>query len=391
MHSGKMARTMSNAADLICAALRGEFPAWPQGQDAKRFLADVRTHAVAALLHQYSSRLPWPGEVLEPVRAEAISHAMWEMRHQAIIAAALDAFAREGIEPIILKGTALAYSIYGDAALRVRGDTDLLIAPSARQKTHDVLCSLGFLRADDAGGEYASYQASYSAPGHETHHFDLHWKINNSEVLAQLFTYEELRSEARAIPSLSPHALGTSLAHSLLVACMHRGTHRQNPYYVDNVAHYEADRIIWLYDIHLLATVFQRADWEHAAQLAHRKGMRAVCLESLLASQERFGTEVPKDVLSKLKTSPSIEAPALYLASSKLRQQWMDFRALKMTARWRWLREVLFPDRAYMLRKYKGTRRYWLPWLYAKRAVGGVVRTLLRSRARFDHNRSEPS
>ena len=42
--------------------------------------------------------------------------------------------AAAGVEPVLIKGTALAYSLYPDAGLRTRADTDLII-PAVHLKT----------------------------------------------------------------------------------------------------------------------------------------------------------------------------------------------------------------------------------------------------------------
>ena len=48
-------------------------------------------------------------------------------------------------------------------------------------------------------GDLVSYQASWTRVDEPfaMHHLDVHWRINNSQILANLLTYDEL--EARAI------------------------------------------------------------------------------------------------------------------------------------------------------------------------------------------------
>lgn len=379
----EVALAMPTATELTCAALRGERVEWPKEVRIGAMLDEVRAHGVAALLYRHARSLDWPVPIVDRLRAEAIALAAWELQHQQVLTRVVAALAAAGIEPVLLKGTALAYSLYPDAALRTRGDTDLIVPIAMRERTGNALREMGFHSLADAGGEVASYQSSYVLDDNGQHCLDVHWRINNSELLARLFTYEELRRDARPLPLLAPHALGTGPVHSFLFACMHRGTHRQNPYYVDGVAHYEADRLVWLYDIHLLALSFDTTQWRHAIELANAKGLHAVCLESVVAAQARFGTVLPNDVSVSLTLAHSPEAPALYLASGRLRQQWMDFCALgSIRRRWQWAHDLVFPDRTYMLRKYAGMKLRWLPWLYARRAASGVVRNLLRARAR---------
>ena len=128
----------------------------------------------------------------------------------------------------------------------------------------------------------------------------MHWRINNSELLSRLFTYEELLAHARPQPKLGPHALAAGPVHALLLACMHRATHKQNPYYVDGMAYYSGDRLIWLYDIHLLLGVLTPAEIDYFIRLASIKGLRAVCLEGIERAQNSFHSSVPPDLFAAL-------------------------------------------------------------------------------------------
>ncbi len=164
---------------------------------------------------------------------------------------------------------------------------------------------------------------------------------------------------------------------ALLLACMHRCTHKQNPFYVNGDAHHTADRLIWLYDIHLLAEKLSGPEWEKFVRAATQKGLRAVCLEGMQSTQACFHTAYPEPVLQTLAKSPTTERAARYLDGSKLRQQWMDYRALgSFTRQVRFLKELLFPPAHYMRNKYSGPAAAWLPWLYLRRAAAGVRRTM---------------
>ena len=374
--------SMPSPDDLICSALRNEHPSWPcePGDDdaigALRRRAGL--HGVEALLHSHLNSTAWPASLRQALRSVAVQQAMWELRHQQLLAQTLASLHSVGIEPVLIKGTALAYSLYSNPVLRTRGDTDLIIQASDKQRAHNALLAMGYERHLGVSGEFVSYQASYTkvADG-GSHTLDLHWKINNSELLSKLFTYDELRASAEPLPRLSSHAWGASRVHALLLACMHRSTHKQNPYYVDGVAVYEGNRLIWLYDIHLLAQCLTEQEWQRFCDLAQRKQLRAVCLDGMRQASTCFDTHYPDPVLAALTYPASPEAPARYLNGNKLQQQWMDFRALGGGLRQlRLLRELFFPASAYMRAKYPQSRSSWLPWLYLRRAAGGFTKLL---------------
>jgi hypothetical protein len=366
----------------MCAILRGERPSWPVAWDSalvEVFFARSDYHGVQPLLHERLLGSDWPTALLQRLRQQSVAQAMWELRHQQVLTRMLAALAAISFEPVLFKGTALAYSLYPSSGLRTRGDTDLIIAPDERHQLDVALKSLGFARDFAVSGDFVSYQACYTREedGGETHTLDLHWRINNSEVLARLFAYDELRRQAQALPRLCPQALGASPVHALLLACMHRATHKQNPYYVDGVAHYGGDRLIWLYDIHLLAKSLTSTQWDEFLQLAESKGLRAVCLEGFERARACFHTEYPEAVVVALARAGSAEPAARYLGGGRIRQQWMDFSAISGVGnKLRFLRESVFPSAAYMRHKYPDARPGWLPWLYLRRAFGGVAKKL---------------
>lgn len=378
---------MTTADELICAVLRGESPAWPWCDEpaaVATLYERAEIHGVQSLLHAGLSASDWPSEIREEFRDQAVRRAMWELRHQQTLAHALAALEVIGIQPVLIKGTALAYSLYPNPVMRTRGDTDLIIPVDAKERVHEALTSLGYARSFGVSGEFISYQANYTLQVGDgsSHTLDLHWKINNSELLSRLFSYGELRYDAQPLPELSPQALGASQMHALLLACMHRSTHKQNPYYIDGQSHYDADRLIWLYDIHLLASQFTSREWGEFVHLAQQKGLRAICLEGMQHAQARFHSVYPKEVLAALTRKGKPEPPAQYLDGSKLRQQWTDFRALgNLNHQLRFARELLFPPSSYMRERYPQTPFGWLPWLYLRRAANGLAKGFGASRS----------
>jgi hypothetical protein len=370
--------------DVICSALRNERPSWPWASDdthaSDALWRQAELHGVEALLHWRLNGAAWPAALLGSLRHAAVQQAMWELRHQQLLIDTLGALHGVGIEPVLMKGSALAYSLYPNPVLRTRGDTDLIISNADKQRVHETLVGLGYVPNLAVSGDFVSYQASYTQVIEgASHTLDLHWKINNSQLLSKLFTYAELRNTAAPLPRLSPHALGASPVAALLLACMHRSTHKHNPYYVNGTAMYEGNRLIWLYDIHLLAGYLNEPQWQQFCDLAQYKQLRAVCLDGMRRASACFHTAFPDHVIAALARPGPREAPDRYLEGGKLRQQLMDFHALGGGLRQvQFLRELFFPAPAYMRAKYAHSRFSWLPWLYGKRAAGGIAKAFSR-------------
>jgi hypothetical protein len=378
---------MQDTEVLLCAALRGENPAWSVPGDADftaGFLERCVYHGVQPLLHylvkpEPAVALGWPQVVLSECHWQAIAWTMWELRHQALLKQVLALLAGMGVQPVLFKGTALAYSLYPGPVLRSRGDTDLIVSLVDRVRVTEALEGLGFMRDAGVSGNFISYQATFTlteANG-SSHSLDLHWRINNSQLLARLFTYEELRSRAQALPELSPHAFAACPVDALLLACMHRSGHKRSPYYVDGVAHYSGDRLIWVYDIHLLARKLTQDEWHEFMGLATQKGLRAVCLEGLGLAQTCFTTTIASAVIEGLARPGHPEPIEQYMGSSAVRRRWLDFCAIEG---WRGklglLTENLFPPASYMHQKYRDDGSAWLPWLYVRRMKDGMSKRL---------------
>ena len=342
------------------------------------FLVRARMHGVVPLLHAAGLPPGAPIELHDACRAESIERAMWELRHQQVVTEALASLVSAGLNPVLIKGSALAYSVYPSPAMRGRADTDIVIPARQRDAAFAALEASGFRREFGVAGEFVSYQSNFNKDTGDRigHTLDVHWKMNNSRVLAGLLSCEEALDDSSDLPSLSPEARAASPVHSLLIAVFHRASHIHNPYYVDGVAHYGGDRLIWLYDIHLLAHALTPVQWQSFCALVDHRAMSAVCLAALRAAQACLGTSIPADVASRLASARQETLPARYIAAGKLRQQWMDFQALdNWASRSRYLGELLFPGPGYMRGRYPGQHR-WLAWLYLRRAVTGAYKTL---------------
>jgi len=368
---------MENAERLICRLMLGELPGWPESggrADASKFIDLLRFHGATTLaaqaLQNEAARASWPPAILDFCRDQTMARAIAEMAGRAEIARALQAFAEAGIRPLLLKGGSLAYSHYSNPVLRPRSDTDLLIPPHARRAADDVLRRLGYAASLQVAGEFVSYQAAWEYTDRlgVRHDLDLHWRVNNSQVLAKLLDYDELAARATEVPRLGANAHALTPVHALLFACMHLAGHRNAPMYMDGIAHPAGGRLIWLYDIHLLAGAMARTELEEFAALAVRKRMTSICRDALVRSAECFQTRIPEPVLECLSPAGAPETSARYCNAGPARQAVDDLLALDgVGARAQWLAEMVFPSAAYMRGKYAGAAPAWLPLLYARR------------------------
>ncbi|MDX1570078.1 MAG: nucleotidyltransferase family protein [Xanthomonadales bacterium] len=370
-----MARTALQ--DWLAALLRSETPGFPTDEDPGDLEQLVTAHGVGSLVHEALADnavgREVPGHFRVWLKELAMAEAAAELARAEEIKGVLADLRRSGVEMLVIKGTALAYSLYPRPALRPRGDTDLWIRPADRQKVDQVLRKRGYETGLSAGGETAVRQLAYSLHTAKgiAHSLDVHWNLTDSPLLREAFSRDEAVHAALPVPALGEEILTLGHAHALLFACVHRIKHRHSPYYVGSKAQFEPDRLIWLYDLRLLAEALDEPGWRVVLDSAERGRVRAVVADGLAAARQLVGAEIPDWVMSTL-TAPGVGEPSSrLLRSGHVGAFFADLASFKPADRVRYLRDVLFPPRAYMREKYANSRAP-LAWLYLRRIISGV-------------------
>lgn len=371
--------------ELLCAVLRGERRGWCSADQAHRqseFYRLAAYHGVVGLVYYSLKRsrmlAAWPTGLATRLRA----HAMYDVAREAMrgreLVSVLTALASAGVEPLLLKGTPLAYSLYAEPAQRQRADTDILIRPQDRERLAQVMALLGYVCRPSIAGELVSSQATYHRSDDLgiSHHLDIHWRISNFPVFGAVLGHLELASRAMPVAALGAQARTLGPIDALLLACMHRLGHRQAPYYCEGQAHYDSDRLIWLYDIHLLAGSLTPAQWREFLVLAGHKRLAQICLDGLQAARRDLATAVPQYIIEALSRDRTSDSISLQLFDrARWRWELAQFAAVdSLGARWRLLREHCFPGPAYMRAKYPRASRGSLPLLYVHRLVTGLAK-----------------
>jgi putative nucleotidyltransferase-like protein len=283
--------------------------------------------------------------------------------------AALAALDAGGIEPIVFKGAALAHTHYAQSWLRPRLDADLLIPPEQRWRASEILVGLGYQRPPMISGELVSYQMMF-VRGHSIgveHVLDVHWKIADRQAVAEALTYDELRTRSHRITVRGSAMRVPSPVDALLIACIHRAAHHQ-----------DADDLIWIYDIHLIASRLTGGEWERFVNLAVDRTVSRLCARGLQLAADRFHTQLPDGVRDRL--SRTREASSIFLRRDLrgIDRLAADLRAVGPRRVPRLLKEHLFPPASYMREKYGVQHAALMPAVYAYRIVAGAAGWLRR-------------
>jgi hypothetical protein len=359
----------------LSAAVRGTPGVWRQLADSSsqsRFLEAAALHRIGPLLgwrlHQSGELSLWPASIRRALIDAEKGEAALEIVRRQELCRLLEAFATRQVPVLVFKGAALAYSRYPEPWLRPREDTDLLVHPSDASRAADVLASLGYRPAPMQSGEFVTHQRLHvrSDSTGRRHACDLHWKIANPAPFADLLSPADLLHDADSLP-LGDRVVARipSLTHALLLACWHRVSH-----------HHDSVDLLWLYDLHLLAGGMNEDGAARVRETADRTGTSAICSRGLSLAAERFGTQVPADLLAHHALAHDDRSPwAAYLRpdARKVDLLTADLRALPdWRSRLRLVREHLFPPAEYMLAVSGRSRRAVLPALYAWRIARGA-------------------
>jgi hypothetical protein len=283
---------------LLRILARGEVPADLEGRARgltgnvvwSRLFDQAEAHGVLPLAARSLAALGWP-DVPAPVRAAFEAARRINAARNALVARALvrvlEGLGSAGVPVIPLKGVALSESLYGDAALRVSADLDVLVPRECVARAWTVLRELGYVMAAHEERVDASefdlllesnIEYAFASPEAAGCPVELHWGIawrwpHSAPAIADLW------ADARPRPFLGApaHALGPEW--ELLYLAVHAARHRW-------------ESLKWLVDIH---EVCRRGglDWEKVWAKADRFGLTEVLQISLQASAALFDTPLP--------------------------------------------------------------------------------------------------
>lgn len=369
----------SSIVDTLAAVLRGEPTPWSTIPGTpEQALEACALQGVTCLVHERltstHSENDWPPEVGRALARASRAETALELLRRRELVAVLDVLAAHDIRPVLLKGAPLAYTAYPAPACRPHDDVDLMIRRRDVERVAHVLATRGYVAPPYCDGELLFCQTQLSRRDEfgVSHDLDLHWKISTQSVFADLLTYDELYQASQSVPALGPNARAAGSIHALVMACTHPVMH-----------HRGVERLIWVYDMHLLASSLTDDDFRQFAVLARTRRVGAICARQLELARDRFGTQVSAEMVARLATCDS-EPSTAYLAPGR---RWHNelVSSLQALADWRsrmrLLREVFVPSSRYMYAAYgiepDGWGRARLPGLYVHRTVRGAWRIML--------------
>jgi hypothetical protein len=356
---------------LIASIVRdGRTDAPLHGVDFAMLTSLAAEHGVLPLVADaLGSRSDVPERWRTSLAQHALATAALDAMREGELRRLLAAWRAAGLQALLMKGAALAYTHYARPDLRVRLDTDVLIAVSERDRATAILADLGYEQLPQVEGDLVMYQSAFrrSSQGAAIHTVDLHWRLANPQAFGDVLRFDEAWAASRPVAGLGPDARALGDVHALVVACVHRVAH-----------HGDSPELIWLYDIHLLASTLETKEWTEFWRFARQKGIGAVCAHSLRMASARFDTTLGDDAAGSDARGEA--ATARYLRRRRHAADVLaDLRSLPgWGARLRLLRQHVLPSSRYMRDIYAPGSVMPLPVLYVVRAARGAIKWLSR-------------
>jgi hypothetical protein len=397
---------LSAPGRVICVLLGGRSGAEVLGRLDRRAWEDVVETAcregVAPLLAWALEEGGWSEAVPEGVRRELKAawrtSAVRSVRMSRVLLDVLATLSQPPAVPVVLlKGAALAATVYPDPSLRPMCDFDLLV-PAERLED-----AVRRLRAEGYG-DYGPDLAPdlNQATGHHVHlfdgadggiHLELHWTLVGCEGQRYgpdiAWFWDEIESfdsdllDAGLAPSSLPLVVLSPTAQLLHVAAhlmlQHGGA---------------SSRLVWFYDVHrLVEQESGRIDWTELVDRARQFHWSAALAAALERARDWFGTAIPQGVVDDLAGFDDGRSAWLV----RRRADPLQTRATGMIAKavsldWptrvRYLRGMVLPSPAFVRARYRPDPS-WLwplcyPYRWADMAWEGVTTVWRMVRGRPD-------
>ena len=286
------------------------------------------------------------------------------------------------IPVILLKGAALAATLYPSIGLRPMGDLDILVPGERLAEAVACLKALGYIEPypEMAAGLNALAGHHVNLQGGRDIHLtvELHWTLIGGEHDWRSPSLPWFWQQTEPIPNTQSPIPNTQYSISnlqpptsilqltptahLLYLCAHL-----------MLQHGEARSVLrWFYDIHLLVTQeSHRIDWDELILRAQEFHWAAALYAALAGTAARFATPLPAGLLESLMDGADPRDQALVQRKARLQTRWESISdalaSISWRARLRRLLAITIPSPTYMRWRYKPHPVWLWPLCYPYR------------------------
>jgi hypothetical protein len=336
--------------------------------DWEEIAAAAEQHGVAPLLYHTIKDcldgLDIPQDVTEEMRRKYYVAAARNIRLYRELGKILDLLARKGIRVIVLKGTHLAETVYGNIALRFIGDVDLLVSQEDLKSVDESLLEAG-AQPMDCNRVIAGWKFNFGYVLSESKLMvEIHWKLVGPDLPCQI-DYGGIWSRAQRWQLGRTEVLALAPEDLLVYVCLHAAK--------------DIDRtnIRMLYDIAEVVSYFESVlDWAAICARARQWAVSRAVYALLRLARELLGAAISGEQLAALRPAEFEEQRFLFIRRHVLDGN-ADVNMAKTSPRFAqlltivglndkvsWILERVFPSRNRMAVMYPARPDSWRVYLY---------------------------
>jgi len=276
---------------LACAVPGDDSRSLSAVTDWSALLNAAHVHGMVPLVSERLRRSGYPDDTKRVLLANQLMYARRSTQLEEYLGRVLSALTEVGVASIVLKGPALANSVYPQSSLRPYGDIDILCREKDWVAVHEVLIGQGYVPVNGLTApppkvwdRKAYYHTQYWRPTEGVLvevHFDL-WQVGLRPRLGERFWQQ-------AVPVSIAGTQGQMLApeDQVLHLCVH-------------LHHHGYKRLIWFTDLALLLRLPQPLDWDYIVWAAGQEGVGPSVYYALRYLTQLLGADVPVAVLRAL-------------------------------------------------------------------------------------------
>jgi hypothetical protein len=251
-------------------------------------------HGVIPMVSHNLTASGFSSRISQPYREELRQVYSNEMYRNLILTRELDSvltvLSQHSVAAITLKGTPLTETLYGNPALRMIADIDILVHAEDIPLARKVLSGLGYCPVDaEQFQDHPFHGVPYRKEGVFPFYIELHWALEDSRILNAPSETLWSRAQKMHLPGLPTTVL--SPEDNFLFMANHLS---KSDYHL----------LKFLGDITRLLNKYRSSlDWEYIIEAAHAWQVGTAVYCALRRARDILGVPVPSSPLEALKPS----------------------------------------------------------------------------------------
>jgi hypothetical protein len=262
-------------------------------------------HGVLGILHRHvtAGQGLVPPDVGAELRRRSAAQRLFQSQNARVLEEVLEAFRAAGVEAIPLKGPVLGERLYGDPALRVSNDLDLMVAREQVPSASAALIGLGYQgEPDPEARQRWRHQHHLTFLRRESPPVELHFRL--------IADFGVVIPSEEFLARCEPYRTGAGCP------CRVLAPEDELLFLVLHAAGHLFERLAWLYDVKALLLARPDLDWQVVVDRAKRLRVDRAFGFAVNHVARRMAIELPEVTIRSDVSRPNRAALAAILAAA---------------------------------------------------------------------------